>query len=283
MLTRMDIVILSPIVFSDLLVKATSYHFNVRPITLRVQKCLVDASLSWFSDLLRGLQKPLESYLRCNMIVKTWDGFLFMVRAGTPDLYIVAVAERYELEKWFKPLAKGVVVDVGSYIGTYTVRVLKTTDLVIAVEPLPLNFKVLKVNVGLNDRVRRGDVVLVEKAVAGAKGEARIFIPLGGIIGTSVATLKYIEEASSLTIEADTLDNILQELGVRKVDMLKIDIEGYVFKSLPGMVESLRRTRWLFIELMGSDLQSVTVLKRLGFKLQSRHGPNFLFKNENVL
>jgi hypothetical protein len=59
-----------------------------------------------------------------------------MVRARTPDLYTVAVAERYELEKWFKPLAKGVVVDVGSYIGTYTVRALKTADLVIAVEPL---------------------------------------------------------------------------------------------------------------------------------------------------
>jgi hypothetical protein len=65
--------------------------------------------------------------------------------------------------------------------------------------------------------------------------------------------------------------------------MLKIDVEGYVFKSLPGMVESLRRTRWLFIELMGSDLQSVTVLRRLGFKLWSRHGANFLFKNENIL
>jgi FkbM family methyltransferase len=217
------------------------------------------------------------------MIVKTWDGFLFMVRARTPDLYTVAVAERYELEKWFKPLAKGVIVDVGTYIGTYTVRALKTADLVIAVEPLPLNFKVLKVNVGLNDHARRSDVILVEKAVAGAKGKARIFIPLGETIGTSVATLRYIEGAPSLTIEADTLDNILQELGVSKVDMLKIDVEGYVFKSLPGMVESLRRTRWLFIELMGSDLQSVTVLRRLGFKLQSRHGPNFLFKNENIL
>jgi hypothetical protein len=180
MLTRMDNVIPSPIVFSDLLAKATSYHFNVRPITLRDQRCLVDASLAWFSDLLKGLRKPLESHLRCNMIVKTWDGFLFMVRARTPDLYIAAVAERYELENWFKPLAKGVVVDVGSYIGTYTVRALKTADLVVAVEPLPMNFKVLKVNVGLNDHARIGDVILVGKAVAGAKGKTRIFIPLGG-------------------------------------------------------------------------------------------------------
>jgi len=33
------------------------------------------------------------------MNVKTWDGFFFMVRARAPDLYTVAVAEKYELEK----------------------------------------------------------------------------------------------------------------------------------------------------------------------------------------
>jgi hypothetical protein len=99
MLTRMDNVIPSPIMFSDLLVEAISYHFSVHPITLRDQRCLVDASLSWLTDLLKGLRKPLESHPRCNMNVKTWDGFFFMVRARTPDLYTVAVAEKYELEK----------------------------------------------------------------------------------------------------------------------------------------------------------------------------------------
>jgi FkbM family methyltransferase len=281
----MDNVILSPIVFSDLLAKATSYHFNVRPITLRDQKCLVDASLSWLSDLLRGLQKPLESYLRCNMIVKTWDGFLFMVRARTPDLYTVAVAERYELENWFKPYAKGVVADVGAYIGTYTVRAMHTADLVIAIEPLPLNYKALQINVELNDRRRKAEIISINKAVAETKGKTRIFLPIEfKYIGSSIARLERPSKQSFIEfdVEIDTLDNTINKLGVGRIDLMKIDIEGYVSKALPGMVESLKKTKWLIVELWKRDLPVIRMFKHLGFRLVDRYSGNFLFKNENA-
>jgi len=35
------------------------------------------------------------------------------------DLYAITLEEVFVLENWFKPLAKGVVVDVGTYIGKY--------------------------------------------------------------------------------------------------------------------------------------------------------------------
>ena len=285
MLTRMDNVILSPIVFSDLLAKATSYHFNVRPITLRDQRCLVDASLSWLSDLLKGLRKPLESHLRCNMIVKTWDGFLFMVRARTPDLYTVAVAERYELENWFKPYAKGVVADVGAYIGTYTVRAMHTADLVIAIEPLPLNYKALQINVELNDRRRKAEIISINKAVAETKGKTRIFLPIEfKYIGSSIARLERPSKQSFIEfdVEIDTLDNTINKLGVGRIDLMKIDVEGYVSKAFPGMVESLKKTKWLIVELWKRDLPVIHALKQLGFRLVDRYSENFLFKNENA-
>jgi len=56
------------------------------------------------------------------MIVKSWDNFLFYIRPRTSDLYAVCCEEVYELENWFKPFVKGIVVDVDAYIGTYTVR-----------------------------------------------------------------------------------------------------------------------------------------------------------------
>jgi hypothetical protein len=40
-------------------------------------------------------------------------------------------------------------------------------------------------------------------------------------------------------MEIDTLDNTLNKLGVERIDLMKIDIEGYVSKASPGMVESL--------------------------------------------
>jgi len=284
MLTRMDNVILSPIVFSDLLAKATSYHFNVRPITLRDQRCLVDASLSWLSDLLKGSRKPLESHLRCNMIVKTWDGFLFMVRARTPDLYTVAVAERYELEKWFKPLAKGVVVDVGAYIGTYSIRAMYSADLVVAIEPLPLNFKALYVNLELNKHRRNAKVILINKAIAEERRRAKIFLPLiAKEVGVSVASLRYdslIRKPNyiSYEVEADTLDNIMHELNIKEIDYLKIDIEGYVMKAFPGMLDTLKRIHWLQIELLDEDKSALYLLKRIGFRLRAQHGNNYLFE-----
>jgi hypothetical protein len=64
--------------------------------------------------------------------------------------------------------------------------------------------------------------------------------------------------------ESDTLDNnILNELGVDEVHMLKIDSEGYALKALPRMIDSLKKTKILFIELVGKDLSARYTLKQL--------------------
>jgi FkbM family methyltransferase len=218
------------------------------------------------------------------VIVKTWDGFYFIARSGTSDLYILTISEKFELENWFKPLAKGVVVDVGAYIGTYTVRAMKKADLVVAIEPLPLNFKVLQVNVELNSGVGGGDVILINKAVAKERKETQIYVPVENNIGTAIATLATVPKGRYLSymVSADTLDNLLDELGVERVDLLKIDIEGYVLESISGMMETLKKTRWLFIELLGRDISVIRILKNLNFSLRARHGYNFLFKNESI-
>jgi hypothetical protein len=130
--------------FNRLLAKLFSYYFNVHYLTFHEYCHLLDASLAWLANYLQGKRKPFESYLKSNILVKTWDDFLFIARPGTTDLYTIAVDEKFEIEKWFKPLAKGTVVDVGAYIGTYTVRGMRTADLVIAIEPLLPNFKALK-------------------------------------------------------------------------------------------------------------------------------------------
>jgi hypothetical protein len=103
----------------------------------------------WVSDRLRGSGSNFDCYLRKGIIVRSWDGFLFYARPRTSDLYAICCEEVYELENWFKPHAKGVVVDVGAYIGTYTVRAMRTAKLVIAIEPLPINYKALQVNIKL--------------------------------------------------------------------------------------------------------------------------------------
>jgi hypothetical protein len=62
--------------------------------------------------------------------------------------------------------------------------------------------------------------------------------------------------------------------------LLKIDIEGYVLKALPGMINSLKKTKILFIELLDKDLSAIYTIKQLGFKLKAYLSKNFLFIKE---
>jgi len=270
---------------TGILAKAILYHSNIVPLSLHGYYQLLKASGAWLMNYLRGSRKPFEQHLMYDMVVKTWDGFIFIARAGTLDLYAIALSEVFELENWFKPLAKGVVIDVGAYIGTYTVRAMRTADLVVAIEPLPPNLGTLQKNVELNGRSQRAEVVLVNKAVAEGKKELRIFVPAESrLYRLNAASLKPLkgEFCSSYTISADTLDSIVSEFGVEKVHLLKIDIEGYASESLLGMLDTLKKTRWLFIELWERDIPVVKVLRNLGFRLKDCHGDNFLFKNEGL-
>ena len=86
--------------------------------------------------------------------------------------------ERYELTKWFLPLARGTVVDVGAHIGKYVVYACRNdgVERVIGIEPVIYNYIVLRMNVKLNGCEDKAE--LVRKAVGSSKGIANFYIPI---------------------------------------------------------------------------------------------------------
>ena len=268
---------------TNLVAKIFSYTFHIQPLTLKGYYELLQSFIMWVSDKLRGSESNFDCHLRNGIVVRSWDGFLFYARPRTSDLYAICCEEVYELENWFKLHAKGIVVDVGAYIGTYTVRAMHTADLVIAIEPLPINYKALQINIKLNDCRRRANVITINKAVAETKGKTYILLPIESkCIGTEIARLESTSKHNFIEfdVEINTLDNMLNELSIERIDLMKIDIEGYVFKAFPGMIESLKKTKWLIVELWKQDLPVIHMLKRLGFRLIDYHNANFLFYNE---
>lgn len=257
------------------------YIFNVNATNFHDQLRLLKAIFLRAANFLSP--KRLEEYLERSIVVRHRYGPYFLIRPNTPDLYHIAIEESYELKKWFLPLAKGVVVDVGAYIGKYTVFACGSAERVVAIEPLPLNFLSLQANVELNNYKKQ--VVLVNSAIGKVKGKARMYIPLLGIhqLGLEAAYIAHDvrkeECKQSLIVPMNTLDGIIEDLGIQRVDFMKIDIEGHVMNSLPGMLNTLKKTRWLFVELLGGDISACKQLKALGFSLKARHGKNFLFKN----
>ncbi|WP_434730813.1 FkbM family methyltransferase [Thermogladius sp. KZ2Tp1] len=201
------------------------------------------------------------------------------MRANTSDLFHVALEEDYELRTWFLPYAKGIVVDVGAYIGKYTVFACKKDEVerVVAIEPLLLNFLSLMANVRLNEYSDK--VVLVNSAISRSKGYAEMCIPIGGVSQLGLETAHIIKQSTKCkpkyVVATNTLDDITE--GLERIDFLKIDIEGHVMEALPGIVKTLSKTKYLFVELLGRDVKAVSAFMQLGFRLKDRHNSNFLF------
>ncbi len=213
------------------------------------------------------------------LIVRTWDGFRFIVRPGTADLGLATlIGDLYELYEWFLPNASGIVVDVGANVGGYTARACRRADLVVAIEPLPDVFELLKRNVSLN--CARHSVVLLKKAVYHKAGRVELRVPrIGRYYATGWGS---IVKGGDLVYEAeaDTLDNIVEALGIEKVDLLKIDIEGAEPIALEGMKKTLEKTDKLIIEIQPGNEKIISEITRTGLTLADKKETNYFFTRE---
>ena len=129
------------------------------------------------------------------------------------------------------------MVDAGANIGTFTVRAARAVGpqgLVVAIEPSNANVAFIKRNMEANELT---NVVIVEKGLWEKKDKLRLF--LGSASGHHTV-LHHHNELQSVEIEVDTLDNILAELGITRVDFIKMDIEGAEIEAYEGMRNTLK-------------------------------------------
>jgi FkbM family methyltransferase len=136
------------------------------------------------------------------------------------------------------------VVDVGANIGAFTLYqvLMKKVKLVVAFEPSPTTFRRLTGNLEANS-IR--NVKAVNAAVGESCGELP-FIDLPFSVNSRVAEK---ESSSARNIPCVTLDSALKTLGVKSVDLLKVDTEGYEIQVLKGARETLQRTKRVVIEV----------------------------------
>jgi len=75
---------------------------------------------------------------------------------------------------------------------------------------------------------------------------------------------------AKVCVKVSTLDGILSSEGWipgSYIDYLKIDVEGAELDVLRGATETLRRTRYIQVEIRKHDIrEAALMLKRLGFE-----------------
>jgi FkbM family methyltransferase len=176
--------------------------------------------------------------------------------------------------RWFRVNSEDVVVDVGAHIGRYALIAARNASKVVAVEPDPSNFQLLQRNVSLNGF---SNVVLIPKALSSVAGTRPLV--LAGKENTGTSRLVSGESAvnrspdansSVVSVETETLDQLVDANGLTRIDWLKIDVEGHEIAVLQGGESALRITRRLALEVTDTTQDRCRrILESAGFGIDS--------------
>ena len=164
--------------------------------------------------------------------------------------YATFIAGEYDFLKVKKD---DVVLDAGAFIGDFTVKVAKKAKEVVAVEPLPWAFEVLKRNVEMNNLK---NVVLVNKALYSVDG-VKVKLKDEGVSSS-------LSGEGDIEVETVTIDS----LG--KFSLVKMDIEGAEGELIRDDSNWLNHVRAMAIEVHGErNLIGVPeVLTKKGFRIR---------------
>ncbi len=123
-----------------------------------------------------------------------------------------------------------IVIDCGAHIGAFTRVALRAgARMVIAVEPEEKNVLAFRRN--FERELKSGSVRLVPKGVWNTTG--KLSLHLSTVVDSHSLVLPQ-NSGKEETIEVTTLDSLVENLKLPRVDFIKMDIEGAEQKALQG-------------------------------------------------
>jgi FkbM family methyltransferase len=143
----------------------------------------------------------------------------------------------YERHPSYIPKRGNIVIDVGAFIGLYSLKAAKLGALVIAVEPNPVSFAGLCENIKLNNF---GNIIPINIALSDHEGLGYLNI-VDKRMPFSIAHISRADMPNVVRIKLTTLDSLIESLGLSRVDIMKVDVEGHELEVLKGCQNSLRK------------------------------------------
>jgi FkbM family methyltransferase len=150
----------------------------------------------------------------------------------------------YEPVEWVAPIEGQVILDIGAYVGPYSIRAARgvgPAGRVVALEPDAANRRQLEKNLALN-----GIANCTVAPLAAWSRTGRV----GWRLGSESVWHRVDDSAGPDEMEATTVDELVRRIAVPRVDWIKLDIEGAEVEALRGAEATLRNCRpALFIEV----------------------------------
>jgi len=179
--------------------------------------------------------------------------------------------KRYTL---FKDIKKNdIVVDIGAYIGDFTILARSKEARVFAFEPIEENYEKLRENISLNNA---WNVQTYQKAVSDLEGKEKIQVHKIKTISSLIKSDKINQQSPKIETREITTTTLSQIIKLTKqIDFLKIDTEGNeadIILSTPR--EDLLKIKYIamestdYQETYHKNVRLMTYLIACGFKLK---------------
>lgn len=210
------------------------------------------------------------------------DGMRASFRAGTIDAWVCHPLYERATRAWLDAALigkAGVMLDVGAYCGSFSLRHRDRFEKIYAFEPFPNNYQALVTNIALN---HADEIVPVNFAASDKHGNVRLYL---GTSGTQ--TLLPTASGAHIEVEAITLDDFATRTGIKVEDvrLIKIDVEGAELDVLRGAYSLLQGAPILVLEANTNDSAQKLreYLSEFDFVEEARlDNRNFIFLKHHV-
>jgi len=198
--------------------------------------------------------------------LKTKDGLILSIRQNHMDAAILA--EVFLDNCYVKGLQlpeRPIVVDIGGYIGDFSVYAVKRLNAkrVVACEPSPRNWSLLKRNIANNGYEDR--ITAIHKAVTSG-GDVLMNVDAPDRNQATISAYGP-DDPGRTRIPGISLASLFESQGLRQVDFLKIDCEGgeydILLKTPSEVLENVRRIAFESHEIDGFQAKLEGVKERL--------------------
>lgn len=248
--------------------------------------------LLYYTTLIFTLIRMIPDFLirRRSFVYCIWNNFpksmpsnikiyfndvIFNARRGQTDILMLNDLSEPWMKEYFNPKPGDIVIDVGAHVGKYTIpssKLVGNAGLVISIEASPKNYTTLLENISIN---KVTNVVPINLAAGNEIGE-------GFIYGWDdlYSLHKKFDSETRVPVKISTIDSILQNHNITRVDWVKIDVEGAEIEVLEGMKNTIKNNNLhLIIEIELDNIHKVDeLLKDYTQRDLSARNPEFVYK-----
>ena len=170
---------------------------------------------------------------------------------------------------------KDICIDAGANQGIYSIpfaKIVGTKGKVLAIEPMKYAQEILKSNSKINNLK---NIKIINGVISDEN--KKVILDLTNGVGSASITRDFGKK-KVLKVVSTTIDDLVKSCGLKKINFIKMDIEGCEFSALKGAKKTLKKFKPIIC--LESDVRS---FKRINNLLKKFSYQAYLFNNDGTL